>query len=74
MCGKSGGLHLQVIEEFEVGGGLGGPLDSLAQGHSAAAPFGPVCAAHSVKGACSSGYAAHQLQLSLRVRPGGGRE
>lgn len=72
MCGKINGLHLQVIEEFEVAGGLGGPLDGLAQGHSAGSPFGPVCAAYSVEGACSFGYAAHQIQLSLRVGPGGG--
>lgn len=59
MCGKTDGLHLQIIEEFEVAGGLGGPLDSLAQGHSAGSPFSPVCAMHSVKCAGSFGYAAH---------------
>lgn len=63
MCGERvgsiDGLHLQVIEEFEVAGGLRGPLDSLAEGHSAGSPIGPVCAVHSVKGACGFGYAAH---------------
>lgn len=71
--GKADGLHLQVIEESEVAGGLGGPLDGLAQGHSAGPAFGPVCAVNSVKGAGSFGYAAHQIQLGLRVGPGGER-
>lgn len=71
MCANPTGLHLQAVEEFEVAGRLGGPLDSLAQGHGAGATLGPVGAAHSVEGPSSFGYAAHQIQLSLRVSPGG---
>lgn len=56
---KTDGTHLQVIEEFEVAGGLRGPLDSLAQGNSASTTFGPVGAAYSVKGACGFGNAAY---------------
>lgn len=56
---KCDGPYVQVIEEFEIGGGLSGPLDSLTQGHSTSSTFSPVGAAHSIKGSSSFGHPAH---------------
>ena len=68
---KCDGPYLQIIEELELAGGLGGPLDSLPQGHSTGSTFGPVGAAHGVEGSGCFGHAADQIQLQLSVCPAG---
>ena len=62
-------LYLNVVEELEAARGLGGLLDGPTQLHRPSTPFGPVGAAHRVKGTSILRQAADQVQFRLRVRP-----